>query len=1263
MPATSKSVMVVDDDDALRDSLCDLLEEDGYRTSSAADGAAALERLRRDPARPDLILLDLVMGGLNGWQFRKAQLADPTLAEIPVVVLSAGREVRGVKADAVVTKPIDLGTLLKLVRQHTGRPPIPSRVRAPSAPVAPGEAGDAGRLARSFDWSRTPLGPFDAWPQSLRTAADICLGSRTALWLAWGPELTFIYNDAYRPILRNRHPWALGRPMQEVWPEIWSVIGPMIRGVMERGEASWQDDQMLILERAGIPEETYFTYSCSPVRDEAGAVGGVFTTVLESTARVLVLRRMQCLRELVALAPAESIDRACAEALEVLGRSAADIPFAGLYLMDSARRDARLAAHTGFEAPDAVAPPHLTLGSGADAWGLAEVAAAGVPRLVDLSTQPGTYPGGPWPEPSRAALVVPIVQVAAESLLGFLVAGISPRLEFDDDYRAFLEAVADHLEAVLARARLIEEKRQRIDRLAALDRAKTAFFATVGHELHTPLTLLLAPLADYLQEGALADRETQDARVCLAHRSAVRLLKLVNTLLEYTRVQAGRVEAKYRPVELGRFTAEITSFFWSACRQAGLELVVACPPLPLPVYVDKDMWEKIVLNLVSNALKFTFVGRIEVALTPRDDGVELTVRDTGVGIPPEETSRVFEQFHRVRGSRSRTHEGMGIGLALVSELVRLHAGTIAVESEVGVGSTFTVKVPYGTAHLPPEHVHSDAGALPSVEASTPYVQEALAWLPDETAPQQDVRSPADAARAHIVVIDDNRDMRRYIADLLSGRWRVTVYADGEQALAGIAADVPDLVVSDVMMPGLDGFGLLARLRADAQTASVPVILVSAQTDEEARVQGLAAGAEDYLVKPFSGRELVARVGAHLSLLERRRAAERVIHAENAKAQDAARFQSIGKLAGGIAHEFNNLLTSVIGYAALCLDEPDLSEPLRENLSEVQASAERAALVTRQLLAYGQKQTLRPVRLAIREFLEGLQPSLAGVAGQAMNLQIEVPDGLPDILADSTQIEAALRHLVANAREAMAPGGVVTIEGKQVQLAEQLTLDTGRLDPGAYVVLAVRDTGRGIDPAARSRMFEPFYSTKAGGPSQGLGLSVVVGVVRQSGGQIRVQSQAGEGTSVELFLPVRIAAPPVAAVTEPRAPASETTVLVAEDEPSVRGFVTMLLQSVGYRVFEAQDGQDALDVASRIGSFDLLVTDVMMPRLNGPDLARNLTRRTPGLRVLFMSGYSGDDVVREGLIEEGAAFLQKPFVPKEFRSRVEELLNGRAAESE
>ena len=337
----------------------------------------------------------------------------------------------------------------------------------------------------------------------------------------------------------------------------------------------------------------------------------------------------------------------------------------------------------------------------------------------------------------------------------------------------------------------------------------------------------------------------------------------------------------YEPVNLSAYTADLASTFRSAMERAGLEFEVDCPPLPQPVYVDREMWEKVVLNLLSNAFKFTLSGRVTLRLRSAEDGSALLqVEDTGVGVPAHEIPRLFERFHRVEGTQGRTHEGSGIGLALVQELVRLHGGSIEVRSEVNVGTTFSVRLPYGSAHLRAEHLKEARAPASTAIGTQAFVQEALRWVPDQGAPPNEVAGRAAVEQsghqarfastlgARIVLADDNADMRAYLKELLEPYYQVEAVADGEAALAALQRERASLLISDVMMPKLDGFALLRRVRADSTLKSVPVVLLSARAGEEARVEGIDAGADDYLVKPFSARELLARVGA---LLERNRA--------------------------------------------------------------------------------------------------------------------------------------------------------------------------------------------------------------------------------------------------------------------------------------------------------------------------------------------------------------------------------------------------------
>ncbi len=429
-----------------------------------------------------------------------------------------------------------------------------------------------------------------------------------------------------------------------------------------------------------------------------------------------------------------------------------------------------------------------------------------------------------------------------------------------------------------------EIARQR-EELAQLDKLKTQFFANISHEFRTPLTLMMGPLEDAITqpEGlSAANRE----RLELANRNSLRLLKLVNTLLDFSRIEATRIQASYESTDLAVLTTELASVFRSAIERAGMRLVIDCPPLPELVYVDREMWEKVVLNLLSNAFKFTFEGEIEISLRRVDATAEMRVRDTGTGIPAGEVPRLFERFHRVKGARGRSYEGSGIGLALVQELVKLHGGNVRVESAVDRGSTFIVSLPLGKEHLPADRIQAPRTATSTALSAEAYVNETELWLPHEVGSPVDAPSKlpetkessgeilAETEKELVLVADDNADMREYLIHLLHDKYRVHAVHDGVQAVEAMRQLRPALLLTDMMMPGLDGFGLLHAIRSDPSLRGTPVILLSARAGEESRIEGLQAGADDYLVKPFTARELIARVDTHVKMAQLRRQTEK-----------------------------------------------------------------------------------------------------------------------------------------------------------------------------------------------------------------------------------------------------------------------------------------------------------------------------------------------------------------------------------------------------
>ncbi|MEV6642631.1 SpoIIE family protein phosphatase [Amycolatopsis sp. NPDC051371] len=713
--------------------------------------------------------------------------------------------------------------------------------------VFPGSSQMAARM-REFDWASSPLGEPADWPASLTTAVRICLTSRFPMIVWWGPDLRFLYNDAYLPLLGTKHP-ALDKPGAKVWSEIWHIIGPMLESVMTTGEATWSEDLLLPMNRHGYWEETYWTYSYSPVHDDDGAVRAVFTAVTDTTERVIGERRLATLRELGAQAGiARTVGEACELVAGVLGRAGADVPDSAIHVRDE----------NGGLALAAVTPG----GGRADGWPLEDVLADGTPRTVpDLTTTFGELPSGAWSTPPTEAMVLPLPGAPGTAATGVIVLAASAGRALDESYRTFLGLVAQQTAALVNGALAYQAQQQRAEELTALDAAKTTFFANISHEFRTPLTLILGPVAELDKTLAEADERVRE-EIAVIHRNALRLGRLVNNLLDFSRLEAGRMEARFEPVDIAAFTAELASVFRAAVERAGLRFDVDCPPLSRPVHVDRGMWEKVVLNLLSNAVKYTFDGEIRVRAELDGEHAVVTVSDTGIGIDAAELPRLFERFHRIPSVRARSNEGSGIGLALVRELVGMHRGTVAAESTLGVGTTFRIRLPLGTAHLPAEHLAPEpsAGGI-AAETAEPYVQEALRWLPDG---ESDV-APDPVTGARVLVADDNADMRGYLARLLHEDYAVTAVRDGLEALDAASGEPPDLIISDVMMPRLDGLGLLAELRRDPRTSAVPVLLLSARAGQEAAVDGLAAGADDYLVKPFSAQELLARVRTTIRL--------------------------------------------------------------------------------------------------------------------------------------------------------------------------------------------------------------------------------------------------------------------------------------------------------------------------------------------------------------------------------------------------------------
>jgi signal transduction histidine kinase/DNA-binding response OmpR family regulator len=684
------------------------------------------------------------------------------------------------------------------------------------------------------DWSATHLGPRDSWPALLHLLVDLCLDSEFPVQISWGPDLLVLYNDAYVPLLgAERHPWALGRPAREVGPHPWPASEEHLRKVMETGRAYHSSDQQLIINRHGYPEEAYFTFSLSVIRDADGMIVGLFNAITETTQHILYERRLQVLRRLGAMSVTadESLSSTCRAAVEVIGRNRKSVPFAAVYLSDLPDQGPRRTAGYGFAETTAAACELVEVAP--TSGPVLEVMERGGTELVSglRDRYPGVFEPGPLgPLTPDQAFILPIVMLGTRKPMGVLVLGVNPYWRPDEAYTAFAAMAARQLGVIVTDAVSYQSERKRQLALAELDRARTEFFQNVSHEMRAPLTMLLTPLQDILDEpGVVLSAAARDT-VQTSIRAGDRLQRVVDALLDTSRAESGGLIPDREDIDLASVTADVAEGYRPAT-EGRLNLRVDMPTEPLRAYVDRAMWTTIVTNLVNNAVKFTPEGEVAVSLSGDDTEVVLTVADTGVGIPTDEQAQIFERFHRARNGDQQP--GSGIGLALVADLTSAHGGSVDVDSEPGEGSRFVVRLPRFSG--PPTEVN-------------------LAEGPEDESAED---------RRRLLIIEDEPDLRSYLTRLFSkDGYAVEAVGDAETALTSLDSSAPDLVITDVMLPGQSGIDLLVTLRQDERMARLPVVVLTARADTESAVEAFAAGADDFVAKPFNSAELLARVRAH-----------------------------------------------------------------------------------------------------------------------------------------------------------------------------------------------------------------------------------------------------------------------------------------------------------------------------------------------------------------------------------------------------------------
>jgi signal transduction histidine kinase len=969
-------------------------------------------------------------------------------------------------------------------------------------------AGEMGERILGLDWGATPLGRIETWSASLRTTVSLMLNSRFPMLLWWGADYISIYNDAYIPVLGVKHPWGLGKPVRECWSEIWHVLQPLIDSPFHGGPSTWMDDICLIINRNGYNEETHFTIAYSPAPDTTvpGGIGGVLATVVETTAQVINERALETLRKTSSyLIGCRSEQEVLVKAARAICENQSDFPFALIYSIDDLYKEVHddrfLPVRQAVETKEPVI-------------------------ITDPAMRFDRLSAGSWEELPHQALAVPIMLQGRQTPSAVMIAALNPFRRLDSPYMRFIQLVTDQIAQALANATVIEAERKRAEAMAELDKAKTVFFSNISHEFRTPITLMLGPLEGLLDKSDI-DWNAARPAVETAHRNALRLLKLVNTLLEFSRIESGRSEARYVATDIAAYTRNLADNFRPAIEKAGLRFDVQTDPAIPPVHVDEAMWEKIVFNLLSNAFKYTLDGSIMVRVSAAGDHAVLTVTDTGVGIPAGELPHIFDRFHRVQNTRGRTFEGTGIGLSLIRELVQLHGGTIGVESVKDKGSAFTVSIPFGKAHLPEARV-GEAEGNPDRFTLKEYIEEAESLLLAQGTDSLPATNGLAGEKVRtILIVDDNADMRQHIRSVIGDRYMTVMAANGREALALIRLNRPSLVLSDLMMPVMDGRQLLRELKQNPDTESIPVILITARAGEESLVEGFETGADDYLVKPFSGRELLSRIKAQLRIAElRSQAAEQLEKEVEARTHDLVMVnKELESFSYVTSHDLQEPLRKIQMFIDRILNEKESAEKLLPRINE---SAARMRQLIQSMLIYSRLSLSTPDLTEI-----DLNAVMADVC-RDFELAIEEKKAtihigkLPNLRANHFHMQQVFSNLLSNSLKFSGDAPVISVTssivtGDQVPAIGQ---PQAAIQPPAsrtFYQICFSDSGIGFEPRYSRKIFDLFQRLHSQHQysGTGIGLSIVKKIVEQHNGYITAESGEHGGATFHIWLPVSL----------------------------------------------------------------------------------------------------------------------------------------------
>jgi PAS domain S-box-containing protein len=1101
-----------------------------------------------------------------------------------------------------------------------------------------------GERMRAHPWSCSPLGKVDSWPSSLRVAVSLMLQSRHPVFIVWGPELTFLYNDACIPILGDKHPTDLGRPFTQVWPDECTAVWPIVRRALS-GEPGWAENVRILTQHS---DESWWTISSSPLCDERANVMGAFCTCMDTTAHRMADQRLgfqlRLGERLGDLSDAGEILRVAAASLGQRLKAAR----VGYAFDQEDPAEARFEGWEAQQAAIAPLPPLYWQGFGASL--LAELRAGRPVRVYDWSADERVPPATAI-FPAVGVMLVPLMQHGKlQSVL--YVCAQRPR-HWSDVELAVAQDVALRTRLATQRARAIRarhtaEEALQQQLLTEAERLRQLFEYAPGF-----MAVLRGPeLVFELANRALtrivgrADLLGKPAREALPELEGQRVFELLEA-----------VYASGRPS-----IAEELSLLVAQPHPERRYISVVCQPLfaadgkTRGVFViGHDVTE---LRRAHDALRER-EARLRLALRAARMA-EITIRYTdGTVTHSASCAQMFgypaDQKLTIEHLRARYHPED-------APIIDHRRDELFASDENFLASTHRILWPDGTTRWLSirGEIERDANGRPSVITAV-YIDVTEQQRALQALQQSEAQFQAFAqAIPNLIWVADARAQVEWVNDRfydyvgresqvpISQRWREVVHPD----------DVPPAL--ERWIPAMKTgcvFESEMRLRSAGGEYRWFIGRALPLRDYKGNVMRWIGSLTDIHDQKTIAAELAALNATLESRVEERSRELRI--AEEAL-RHAQKMEAVGQLTGGIAHDFNNLLTGIIGgleivQQRIASGRIDDAERFR---SAAHASATRAAALTQRLLAFSRQQQLDAKPLQINDLVRSMTELLGRTLDENISLHLDLDPQLWLTEVDKNQLESALLNLTINARAAMPMGGRVTISTWNVDLQPHDADRDRELHTGEYVVLRVSDTGAGMSPEVLQRAFDPFFTTKPVGQGTGLGLSMIYGFVKQSRGHVRLESELGCGTTVTLYLP-RYAGPLPEAEAPPKevlppAQAGET-VLIVEDDAAVRMLVVEVLEELGYRFIEAADGTQAVLVLQSSQPVDLLITDVGLPGMSGREIAQLARSRHPDIKVLFITGYANETVNPQRLLEPGMQLVKKPFALEALARKIREML--------